>query len=62
MGGFFALGVMFSFGWLSGRIYKRSLAVILGQACYLISSHRAFGSSIGREVVALGFMDENKCF
>lgn len=36
VGGFFALGIVFFFGWLSDKTNKRGLAVILAQACYLI--------------------------
>ncbi|KAF2449217.1 alternative sulfate transporter-like protein [Karstenula rhodostoma CBS 690.94] len=36
VGGFFALGIVFFFGWLSDKTNKRGLAVILAQACYLL--------------------------
>lgn len=36
VGGFFALGIVFLFGWLSDKTNKRGLTVIAAQACYLI--------------------------
>ncbi|CAO2652917.1 Nn.00g023280.m01.CDS01 [Neocucurbitaria sp. VM-36] len=36
VGGFFALGVVFFFGWLSDKTNKRGLSVILAQSLYLL--------------------------
>ncbi|EAT78937.1 hypothetical protein HBH56_071930 [Parastagonospora nodorum] len=35
VGGFFALGIVFFFGWLSDKTNKRGLAVIIAHICYL---------------------------
>ncbi|KAF1945050.1 MFS general substrate transporter [Clathrospora elynae] len=49
VGGFLALGVVFFFGWLSDKINKRGLSVIIAQSLYLIiliithSVHPNFG-------------------
>ncbi|KAF1913441.1 major facilitator superfamily domain-containing protein [Ampelomyces quisqualis] len=36
IGGFFALGVVFFFGWLSDKTNKRGLSVVIAHVCYLI--------------------------